>query len=346
MAVLVDSLFVNNSGGKILLDYLVEELESREVDVFYVFDERCRDSFSTIPAGRRVFLEGNIKQRHFFYKANQLQFTKVLCLGNIPPTIRLKAEVLTYLQQLLYFNQPLDLGFKKKCKLYLKIWLVKRLLQNTDYWGVQSENVSSLMEKNWGVSKDKIRVLPFYPPLSDLDKVIKCENKYLYVSGGNSHKNHYRLIDAFERFNRKYPEVELHLTISEKFPDLLNYMKAKTHNGVKIINHGFIQRHKLANLYKSSKFVIYPSLAESFGLGLVEAIELGCNIIASDLPFVHAVCEPSLVFEPLDTDSIFKALIASKISQIQPSSLKADNKIDTIISFLAHETNTTVIQNR
>lgn len=343
MHVLIDSLYVNNSGGKILLDYLVNELESREMDVFYVFDERTRDSFSNIPAERRVFMQGSLKQRYNFYKANKHRFSKVLCFGNIPPPIRLSAETLTYFHQPLYLVKPTDIGFKKKITLFLKVLTIKNFLKNTDRWGVQSDNVATMMVKGWNVQPNKIEVLPFYPPLQGNDCIESSDDKYLFVSGGNSHKNHHRLIKAFEKFNKRYPEAELHLTISEKFPDLLDYIRTKTLNGVNIINHGFIPRHKLADLYTSSGFLIYPSLAESFGLGLIEAIESGCKVVASDLPYVHAVCKPSLVFEPLSIDSICDALIASKVSQLQPSSLKTDNQIDTIISFLAHETVNTVI---
>lgn len=35
--ILFDSLYINNSGGKVLLDYLVEELENSGLNVFCKF---------------------------------------------------------------------------------------------------------------------------------------------------------------------------------------------------------------------------------------------------------------------------------------------------------------------
>ena len=34
--VLVDAIYVNNSGGLVLLKYLIEELEASELDIFYI----------------------------------------------------------------------------------------------------------------------------------------------------------------------------------------------------------------------------------------------------------------------------------------------------------------------
>lgn len=42
---LLDSLYINNSGGKILLDYLVEILETHKIPTYYLFDERCKGDF-------------------------------------------------------------------------------------------------------------------------------------------------------------------------------------------------------------------------------------------------------------------------------------------------------------
>jgi hypothetical protein len=40
--ILIDALYINNSGGKVLLDYLIEELEKTDKEVFYLLDERIQ----------------------------------------------------------------------------------------------------------------------------------------------------------------------------------------------------------------------------------------------------------------------------------------------------------------
>ncbi len=332
--ILIDSVYVNNSGGKVLLDYLVQELEENGLKPFYLFDERCRDSFATVPESRKKYVKASLLKRNLFYRKNKDVFTRVLCFGNIPPSVRLKATVLTYLHQPLYFDRPADIGLKKRVALQLKESIIKFFIGNTQYWAVQSDNLVQLMTNRWGIDKQYVKVWPFYPPLDSNSAIERKQNRYLFVSGGNSHKNQFRLIEAFSSFSEQYPDAELHLTVSEKFPEVRDLIKLKVEQGIKIVNHGFVPRQQLADLYKSSRFLIYPSLAESFGLGLMEAINLGCDVIASDLPYVHAVCKPSLVFEPLDTSSITDALHKSQTTSLPSSKIIANNEINNILSFL------------
>ena len=75
-------------------------------------------------------------------------------------------------------------------------------------------------------------------------------------------------------------------------------------NNVPIINHGVLDKSEVTNLYLSSEYLIYPSLLESFGLPLIEAIICDCKVLASNRAYVKEICEPSLIFDPLDLNNI------------------------------------------
>ena len=105
---LIDAIYINNGGGKILLDYLISSLEASELDVFYLLDERIRYKHPKINNGKVFFLKANFLKRQKFYLENKSRFTKVLCFGNLPPNISLNAEVYTYFHQLIYLNIPKD----------------------------------------------------------------------------------------------------------------------------------------------------------------------------------------------------------------------------------------------
>ena len=70
--ILLDSIYINNSGGLMLLKYLVDCLEKSNIKVFYLFDKRTEDIFSTIPANKRKFLPASIPERLKFYTVNLL----------------------------------------------------------------------------------------------------------------------------------------------------------------------------------------------------------------------------------------------------------------------------------
>ena len=79
--------------------------------------------------------------------------------------------------------------------------------------------------------------------------------------------------------------------------------------GVPIVNHGVVPFERVCDLYARSKAIVYPSLLESLGLGIVEGISAGCDVIISDLPFAHSICKPSETFDPQNEDSIVEAVL-------------------------------------
>ncbi len=104
--------------------------------------------------------------------------------------------------------------------------------------------------------------------------------------------------------------------------------------GYPINNVGFIDREKLTELYLGHEYFIFPSLAESFGLGLAEAIDGGCKIIASDLSYTYEVCEPSLVFNPISINSIQAAIVMAIQNELPCAKKLIENDLSKIMQLL------------
>lgn len=336
--ILIDSIYINNSGGKILLDYLIEKLEDQDLRVTYLLDERVRNNHPIIKDSNKiVYLEANFRKRGKFYKLNMNSFSNVLCFANLPPNFRLNANVITYFHQQLYIKMPRENSILFKSKFFLKRVLLKSLLSNTDTWVMQSEEIKRNFSKRFNISDKIIQVLPFYPSLKKL-KADKEKNSFVYISNAPAHKNHTRLINAFCAFYDKCKLGKLTVTIGKNFPDLLNLIQEKQNANYPIINLGFISREQVSKIYHESEYLIYPSLAESFGLGLIEAIEADCKIIAADLPYTYAVCEPSLTFNPFEEKSILEAFELS-LQNIKPTIAKVSDKIDELIALFKYYEN-------
>ena len=334
--ILLDAIDINNSGGKILLDYLIQELEKTEKSVFYLLDKRVEKTvpFLTAKSSNVVFLEASLINRHKFYLKNKNRFSSVLCFGDLPPSLRLNAQVYTYFHQQLYIKFPNDIPFTHKVLFTLKRSVLKYLFNYSDYWMLQTSTIKDNFQKKFKTSDEKLLLMPFYPPMNKVENVIKEKHTYVYVSNAPPHKNHIRLINAFCLFYDKHKKGKLTLTIDENFPHLLALINEKKILNYPINNIGFIEREQLNEVYQSSKYLIFPSLAESFGLGIVEAIEHGCKVIGADLPYIYAACEPSLIFDPFDELSISNALSQSLAENIKPSICHIHNKIDELISIL------------
>nr|WP_314494048.1 glycosyltransferase [uncultured Chryseobacterium sp.] len=335
--ILVDSYFINNGGGKVLLDYLLLQLEKNGIIPFLLLDARVQDNLPIDISKFSHKFVNTFSERNRFYKDKS--FKKILCFGNIPVPRKAKGEVFTYFHQPLFLEIPENFSFKDKLIYSLKIIVLKRFKKNTKFWLVQSIQIKEKLLKKYQISPDKIMVLPFYPPIAHIidKKIEKSKNSYIYISNAPPHKNHVRLINAFCDFFDKNKLGKLTLTISENFVELIDLINEKQKAGYPILNIGFVRREKLLELYQESEYVVFPSLAESFGLGLIEGIEAGCKIIGADLAYTYAVCEPSLVFNPLDENSISNAFTLSLQNNISSSLPKVTNEIDKLILLLNHE---------
>ncbi|MDN5489885.1 MAG: glycosyltransferase, partial [Acinetobacter sp.] len=109
----------------------------------------------------------------------------------------------------------------------------------------------------------------------------------------------------------------------------------KKSEGYPIVNVGFVSRDRLINLYKSNEYLIFPSLAESFGLGLAEAIDGGCKVLGADLPYTYEVCNPSLVFDPYNVNGIENAIITAITQELTSSNKVISNDINQLILLLS-----------
>jgi glycosyltransferase involved in cell wall biosynthesis len=322
--VLIDALYINNSGGKVLLDYLMTQLELSDKKVFYLLDERIVGNSVAIKSTNRVlFLKAGLWRRHTFYQKHKNDFSTVLCFGNLPPSIKINAKVYTYFHQLLFLEIPKGTSILTTLTIHLKMKVVQFLLPNTDYWLVQTELVKSKFLKKYAPKPETVLLLPFYLPFEvNTTKIERKPNQYVFVSNGVPHKNHIRLVNAFCTFFEIHKKGTLYVTISEEFVFLKKYIDDKINSGFPIINLGHIDRFQLQELYLQSAFHIFPSLTESFGLGLIEGVECGCAIIGADLAYTYAVCEPSIVFNPLNESAIVRALEKSLTENLPPVKLK------------------------
>lgn len=333
---LIDSLYINSSGGLILLNYLIEHIESSRTPCTYLIDERNPTDYRFIKQNSVVRSKASVKSRKKYYKQLNPGITKVLCFGNIPPPQALsRITVYTYLHQYFY----IDASQSKKSPLNrIKFWLKRKYLNsnmpNTDEIWVQSTHMKDDFQTKLNTTKE-IRILPFYQSSLTLDRVGKVPKKpdFVYISNANPHKNHNNLIKAWQIFHARFPETMLHLTVSKKmYPELAAEIDSLADQN--IINHDIVNHETIESMLRDSKYVVYPSLAESFGLVLIEASLAGCQIIAANLPYVNSVITPSLTFDPYDVNSISEALVVAQTQELNNTILKTSDKIDVIIGLL------------
>lgn len=330
---LLDAVFINNSGGYVLLEYLINEFEKADISIVYLLDYRVRDKDLKVKKSNKViYLKNSLIRRFLFYYFNRNSFSKILCFGNIPPSIKINALVYTYFHQLNYLSFKNELGAFNNLIFRLKKYVFALHIKLTDFWIVQTQYVKDQLLTKYGeLNSRSIYVIPFYPSLINTNNYEKQNDSFLYVSSGFEYKNHMNLLSAFCIYFDTNKRGVLYLTISKEFNSLFNHINDLTGKGYPIINIGNVDRETLKYYYSISKFLVYPSNIESLGLGVIEGIENNCYIFGPDLPWLYSVCKPSLVFDPGSVDSILEVFKNSSGSDFEPSNLVAYNKIDELI---------------
>ena len=116
--ILIDSLYINNSGGFRLLEYLIRELNKKQIDYFLLADARCMGKFDECEYVS--YMPASLWERRKFYKVKYGHFSSVLCFGNIPAPVKMEAPVYTYFHNINLLTLAETHSFAQKMKSWLK----------------------------------------------------------------------------------------------------------------------------------------------------------------------------------------------------------------------------------
>ncbi len=333
---LIDSLYINSSGGLLLLIELLKTLSARNISFYLLADKRCEGLLDEYNV---EYLPASHLQRRSFYIRNKKRFSTVFCFGNIPPLIKLEVPVFTYFHNINLLTIKDFPTWRAKILGFFKREYIRYYRNNTDRWIVQTSNTEQELFKHFRESKLKIMVLPFYILSDSIESLKETEHgdDYVYVAYYSGAKGHEELLRAWEILSANGFTKRLHLTVNNNHPHFLKKIENSRKNGVNVINHGQVPFDRICELYKCSKAIIYPSRNESLGLGIIEAINSGCDVLGSDLPFIHAVCTPSETFNPYSPYSIANAVLKYEKGNSHKTELTISNSLDQLIELITRK---------
>lgn len=333
--VLIDSLYINESGGLRLLEYLVKELLSHDVNFHLLADIRCQGKFDHLPSVE--YLKASMIIRNRWYSNNAASFQCILCFGNIPAPVELDIPVYTYFHNINLLTLAEARSLPVKIKSWMKREVFRYYKNYTDKWLVQTSNTAGELVNHLNEKTEKVILMPFYE-LPEVVEQIATQphgDDYVFVALHVPGKSHEELLEAWQLLHTKGIDRILHLTVQRESP-FCEKIKEAQKEGVKVVNHGVIPFEEVFDLYKQSKAIIYPSHNESLGLGIVEALKAGCDVLGSDLPFLHSICNPSGVFNPYSAESIADAVMKYEIGRARKSELLIRNQINELIELISN----------
>jgi glycosyltransferase involved in cell wall biosynthesis len=178
--------------------------------------------------------------------------------------------------------------------------------------------------RQFGLEASKIAVIPRGParkgpvkmPASEAVASIAALDLpprfILYPAKTWPHKNHARLFQALaalrDRCALTVPLVCTGKPVASHWPVLRKLLEELGLDGV-VRFTGHLEEARLAALYASAAFLVFPSLFEGLGIPLLEAMEARLPIVSSDATCLPEIAgDAAMFFDPLSVDSIAETI--------------------------------------
>ena len=188
-------------------------------------------------------------------------------------------------------------------------WAYDHAARRADEVLTLSEHARGQIVERLGIPADRVTAIPcavdhdrFSPEPDEHDMALDLPQRFLlYPANLWPHKNHARLLRAFERAG--VPDLHLVLTGQTYGRPLPGAADGR-------VRHlGLVPFEQLPALYRRATATVFPSLFEGFGMPLVEAMASGCPVAASARGAIAETCgDASLSFDPEDEEAMTDAI--------------------------------------
>lgn len=171
-----------------------------------------------------------------------------------------------------------------------------------------TETMREPTRRTLGLSAEKVRILR--PGSDHLDGAAPLERARPYiltVAIPYPHKNLGRLLEAWRLL--KGDGFPYELVVVGASPGELQAHVRTPLDALEVVGTGRLPLDEVARYYRSAQAFVLPTLLESYGHPLVEALAAGVPSACSDLPVLHEVSQETAVFfDPSRPDAIARAI--------------------------------------
>lgn len=316
MHIAVECVGTKHSGGAaVLLDFLKAAVTNNQIHRITVFmsPRQCRRF--DLPHTDKIKVEEQVlAERHYWYRlwwyewglqrrVKQIRAGLLVCIngaGRGPEG----TPVITLVQQALPLSKD---GLTKstalvRTKMAIIGWLARRSCLRASQVIVQTPTMLDLVVDRYGVARSRVvSILPSPPELPSqdptsprVDKMRKVlpGNRVLYVGNTAEYKNVTTAVTGMSKVRTSCPLATLFGTWAEPSPWM---------NTPGVIGLGFLDGPSLVQAYSLASLLVMPSLVETVGFPMLEAMDHGVPVLAADRAYAHDVCgDAALFFDPLD----------------------------------------------
>lgn len=315
----ISAFGIHTGGGLVLLTALLTQ--AREAIAHVSLDGRLRGSSAAESTWKSSFVRRSFLARacdSLRSAANVGPSDTLLCFNSLPPLRPVAGRVITYVHAPHLVGLHRGTRYRRLTALRFVVeraWFRLGAQFSDEFW-VQTESMQvALRLQN---PKALVKIVPFVDDLlfsalgsSAATKVADVRNysdySFVYPADGVGHKNHVTLLAAWALLAEEGVSPRLVLSL-----DKAEYGRLVAGTDIdrlpNVEARGHLTRNAMLESVSRSSALVFPSLAETFGLPLLEARALGVPIIASERDFVRDVCVPHQTFDPTSPRSIARAV--------------------------------------
>jgi glycosyltransferase involved in cell wall biosynthesis len=163
------------------------------------------------------------------------------------------------------------------------------------------------LQRFLGIDRARVRIIAlgandrYYAPVEP------CEPARPYILYVGNHRAHKDLPTLFEAWAGLPSDIalDLYVTGADDFEDLSRYSRVAG----RIIALGDPSIEELASYYAGARALVHPALCEGFGLPLLEAMAVGCPVIACEDAVPAVLLDATLTFKGSDVAGARSALL-------------------------------------
>lgn len=169
-------------------------------------------------------------------------------------------------------------------------FFASKLIERIDVIISPSTEVKDILAHQ--INPKKILVIPNFITRSYYKKSAKERNSILFVGRLDiKQKGVDSLIHALHYVQKEIPDVKLHVCGNGYSQDYLKKLVRVYGLEKNIIFHGHLDDEELTNMYSKCGIFVFPSLYESFGIVVTEAMSAGLPIVSYNLDCVSEILD-------------------------------------------------------
>lgn len=312
-----------------LIPALARQKGSDELFIFY----NRRKFLGLAPACSEILIEGNNRLWWDFVLLpkilHKVKADAVIFPKNIIPFFT-SCSSYVVIHDLAYFDRQLN-AYPLLDTIYMRSLIPQSVRRATGVFAVSESTKKDIIRytkcdpKNIVVTHEAADRI--YCPIDDTSRLQRVKQKYnlpdnfiMYAGSLSPRKNVARLLKAFSSVCGKLPH-DLILTGSKSWKDASVYQTMRDLGLTDRIKQlGYVEHEDMPALYNLAGVYVYPSLYEGFGLPVVEAMQCGCPVVASNATSIPEVAgDAAILVDALDTpalaDAIYRVLTDNKLRE-------------------------------